>query len=152
MSTTSSNCMWWYRSRHTIGCLHLSCATTFSKLGGQFPGLRYYYPSPEFFQKGIPRLAQSVTPTKKLRKSGGSVQIFGVRTRNGCTHVTLIQWLKWQCVAGGGAQPLRSRRTKISIQCCSQKLHFKLTAYFSLAFKSRFMMKTAQETASRKRK
>ena len=52
----------------------------------------------------------------------------------------------------GGAQPLRSRRTKISIQCCTQKLHFKLTAYFPLAFKSRFMMKTAQETASRKRK
>ena len=54
--------------------------------------------------------------------------------------------------SGGGAQPLRSRRTKISIQCCTQKLHFKLTAYFPLAFKSRFMMKTAQETASRKRK
>ena len=52
----------------------------------------------------------------------------------------------------GGAQPLRSRRTKISIQCCTQKLHFKLTAYFPLGFKSRFMMKTAQETASRKRK
>jgi len=51
-----------------------------------------------------------------------------------------------------GAQPLRSRRKKISIQCCTQKLHFKLTAYFLLAFKSRFMMKTAQETASRKRK
>ena len=32
------------------------------------------------------------------------------------------------------------------------KLHFKLTAYFPLAFKSRFMMKNAQETASRKRK
>ena len=51
-----------------------------------------------------------------------------------------------------GAQPMRSRRTEISIQCCTQKLHFKLTAYFPLAFKSRFMMKTAQETASRKRK
>jgi len=24
--------------------------------------------------------------------------------------------------------PLRSRRTKVSIQCCTQKLHFKLTA------------------------
>jgi len=43
--------------------------------------------------------------------------------------------------SGGGAQPLRSRRTKISIQCCTQKLHIKLTAYFTLAFKSRFMMK-----------
>ena len=50
----------------------------------------------------------------------------------------------------GGAQPLRSRRTKISNQCCTRQLHFKLTAYFPLAFKSRFMMKTAQETASRK--
>jgi len=27
-----------------------------------------------------------------------------------------------------GAEPLRSRRTKISTQCCTQKLHFKLTA------------------------
>ena len=41
---------------------------------------------------------------------------------------------------------------KHRLQCCTQKLHFKLTAYFPLAFKSRFMMKTAQETASRKRK
>jgi len=49
------------------------------------------------------------------------------------------------CSRGGGAQPLRSRRTKISIQGCTQKLHFKLTAYFSFAFKSRFMMKTAKK-------
>ena len=32
------------------------------------------------------------------------------------------------CSRGGGAEPLRSRRTKISIQRYTQKLHFKLTA------------------------
>ena len=58
--------------------------------------------------------------------------------------VGLAQWLKWYCVAGGGVS-LWGRDAQ-------KYLHFKLTAYFTLAFKSRFMMRTAQETASRKRK
>ena len=48
----------------------------------------------------------------------------------------LLAWFAGQAVvkvvglmcSRGGAEPLRSRRTKISIQCCTQKLHFKLTA------------------------
>ena len=31
------------------------------------------------------------------------------------------------CSRGGGLSLCRSRRTKISIQCCTQKLHFTLT-------------------------
>ena len=37
------------------------------------------------------------------------------------------------CSRGGGAEPLRSRRTKISIQCCKQKLHFKLSKIRSIS-------------------
>jgi len=44
------------------------------------------------------------------------------------TDVSLLAVVKVVMCSRGGAEPLRSRRTKISIQCCIQKLHFKLTA------------------------
>ena len=54
------------------------------------------------------------------------------------------------CSRGGSASEVETHKNIDSV--AHKNYIFKLTAYFPLAFKSRFMMKIAQETASRKRK
>ena len=61
-------------------------------------------------------------------KSAGSVQSRHVRTLSVGLVGSVTPVVKVVMCSRGGAEPLRSRRTKISIQCCTQKLHFKLTA------------------------
>jgi len=61
------------------------------KVGVEFLDLRYYCPSPEKkISKGIPSLAQSVTPTKNYLKSWGVRPIFlgggPPRSPSGCAH------------------------------------------------------------------
>ena len=64
-----------------------SGATTFSKLGVQFLGLRYYCPSPE---KGIPSLAQSVAPIRLPPNTHRHTQPFNGRW-SGTTRVGQYQ-------------------------------------------------------------
>ena len=77
-------------------------ATTFSKLGVQFLGLGYYYPSTEKNRQVYPvwcsRLHNHTLFIKKLCKSWGSIQILGrYGPPSSCVHAFFVcLWLSRQ--------------------------------------------------------
>jgi len=88
-------------SRSHLLCrwLHMARdATTFSKLGGPISWFVVLLPFSKKIQKGIPSLAQYVTPTrpppKRYVKSWGSIQISGSGSGSpsGCAHAHTCLW------------------------------------------------------------
>jgi len=73
----------------------------------------------KIYYQVVPENAKSKTGITKL--TGFNFNLNGFVSGNDQSSV-----VKVIMCSRGGAQPLSSRRTKISIQCCTQKLHFKL--------------------------
>jgi len=94
-------------------------ATTFSKLGVQFLGLGYYYPSTEKIDRSTQFGAVGYTITlyssKKFVKSWGSVQIFG---RSGFPRPPVVAPMGLYIVyALVNSDSMQVKTTNLSLKC-----------------------------------